>query len=47
MDVQREIEIEATPEEVWDAISTDDGRERWLEDERPVHVESVEEHRRL
>ncbi len=31
--VRREVEIEATPEEVWEAIATDEGRERWLEDE--------------
>lgn len=45
--VQREIEIEAGPEEVWDAIATDEGRERWLDDDREVHVEAVEERRRL
>ncbi len=39
--VQREIEIEATPEEVWEALATEEAREEWLGDEteRTVHVE--------
>jgi uncharacterized protein YndB with AHSA1/START domain len=46
--VRREIEIEASPEEVWDALVTDEGRERWLErDERDVDVEVVERPSRL
>lgn len=45
--VEREIEIEAAPEEVWEAIGTKEGRERWLDDDRPVHVEVVEEPSRL
>lgn len=45
--MQREIEVDATPEEVWEAISTPEGRERWLQDDRDVHVEAVEEPRRL
>lgn len=47
MCVQREIEIEASPEEVWEAIATEEGRERWLDDDREVLVEAVEEPRRL
>ena len=47
MQSRREIEIEATPEEVWDALASEEGRERWLEDEREVHVESVQEPHRL
>jgi uncharacterized protein YndB with AHSA1/START domain len=48
MSIRREIDIEATPEEVWDALATDEGRERWLDgDEREVLVEVVEEPRRL
>lgn len=44
----REIEIEATPEEVWDALATEDGRERWLgEPEREVRVESADAPHRL
>jgi len=44
MNVQREVEIEATPEEVWESLATEDGRREWLEDEpgREVHVEVVE-----
>jgi uncharacterized protein YndB with AHSA1/START domain len=45
--VEREIEIEASPEDVWEAVSTDEGRERWLEDDREVVVEVVEEPSRL
>ena len=33
MPARREIEVEATPEEVWEALTTDEGRERWLEDD--------------
>jgi uncharacterized protein YndB with AHSA1/START domain len=49
MDTRREIEIEASPEEVWDALATDEGREAWLEDhpEREIHVESAERPHRL
>jgi uncharacterized protein YndB with AHSA1/START domain len=45
--MQRSIEIEASPEEVWEAISTEEGREAWLDDDRDVHVEAVEEPSRL
>lgn len=45
--VEREIRIEAAPEEVWEHIATDEGRERWLDDDRDVHVEAVEEPTRL
>jgi len=47
MQIEREIDIEAAPEEIWEAISTDEGRERWLDDDRDVHVEAVEEPTRL
>jgi uncharacterized protein YndB with AHSA1/START domain len=49
MDTRREIEIEATPEEVWTALATEEGREAWLEDapEREILVESAEEPHRL
>ena len=48
-DVRREVEIEASPEEVWDALATEEGRERWLEDdpEREIHVEVADEPSRL
>jgi len=46
--VRREVEIEASPEEVWEALATEQGREAWLrEAERDVHVEVVESPRRL
>jgi uncharacterized protein YndB with AHSA1/START domain len=49
MSVRREIEIEATPEEVWEALATEEGRERWLREEPPreIHVEVAEEPSRL
>jgi uncharacterized protein YndB with AHSA1/START domain len=49
MSVRREVEIEAAPEEVWESLATEKGRERWLEDdpEREIHVEVVEEPSRL
>ncbi len=49
MPVTREVEVEATPEEVWQAIATEEGRERWLEEDpaREVRVEVVEEPHRL
>jgi len=49
MSVRREIEIEATPEDVWEALATEQGRERWLEEdaEREIHVEVEDEPSRL
>jgi uncharacterized protein YndB with AHSA1/START domain len=49
MDTRREIEIEATPEEVWEALATEEGREAWLEDEpeRELLIETAEEPHRL
>jgi uncharacterized protein YndB with AHSA1/START domain len=49
MPARREIEVDATPEEVWDALTTEHGRERWLEDDpaRKIHVEVAEEPSRL
>jgi uncharacterized protein YndB with AHSA1/START domain len=44
----REVEIEASPEEVWEALVTEEGRERWLQEpERDIHVEVVESPSRL
>jgi uncharacterized protein YndB with AHSA1/START domain len=45
----REVEIEATPEEVWDALATEEGRDRWLDEPgREIHVESEDPpHRRV
>jgi uncharacterized protein YndB with AHSA1/START domain len=49
MSVRREVEIEATPDEVWEALATEEGRERWLEEdpEREIHVEVADEPSRL
>jgi uncharacterized protein YndB with AHSA1/START domain len=49
VNVRREIEIEGAPEEVWEALVTEEGRERWLEPGAPseVHVEVVDEPSRL
>ncbi len=43
-----EIEIDAAPEEVFEALVTEQGRERWLEEpEREIHVEVVQAPSRL
>ena len=47
MPARTEIEIDATPEEVWDALATEEGREAWLDDDREVHVEAVDAPRRM
>jgi uncharacterized protein YndB with AHSA1/START domain len=49
MPAKREIEVEGTPEEVWEALTTEEGRERWLEDDRDreIHVEVADEPSRL
>ena len=48
MPVRREIEIEASPQEVWDALATDEGRERWLDEpDRTIHVETADPPHRL
>jgi uncharacterized protein YndB with AHSA1/START domain len=48
MAVRREIEVEATPEEVWEALVTEEGRERWLhEPGRDIHVQVLDAPHRL
>ena len=48
MPVRREVDIEAPPEEVWEALATEDGRERWLEEpDRDIDVEVVDAPSRL
>jgi uncharacterized protein YndB with AHSA1/START domain len=43
-----EVEIEASPEEVWEALATEEGRETWLQEpDREVHVEVVQAPSRL
>jgi uncharacterized protein YndB with AHSA1/START domain len=47
-DVQREIEIDAGIDEVWDALASEEGRASWLdEEERSILVESAEPPHRL
>ena len=48
MAVRREVEVEASPEEVWEALATEEGRERWLgEPTREINIEVLEAPRRL
>lgn len=48
MPVRREVDVEASPEEVWEALVTEEGRERWLnEPERDVHIEVLDAPHRL
>ncbi len=48
MAVRREIDVDASPEEVFEALATEEGRERWLsEPEREIHVEVLDAPRRL
>lgn len=48
MAARREIEVEATPAEVWEAIATEEGRADWLgEPEREIYVESADAPHRL
>ena len=48
MAVRREIDVDASPEEVWEALATEEGRERWLEEsERQIHVEVLDAPHRL
>jgi uncharacterized protein YndB with AHSA1/START domain len=46
--VRREVEIEASPAEVWEALVTEEGRERWLQEpEREIHIEVLDPPDRL
>jgi uncharacterized protein YndB with AHSA1/START domain len=48
MAVTREIEVDASPEEVWEALVTEEGRERWLQEpERDIHIEVLDAPNRL
>jgi uncharacterized protein YndB with AHSA1/START domain len=43
-----EVEVEATPEQVWEALVTEQGREDWLQEpDREVYIEVVEAPSRL
>ena len=46
--MRREIDVDASPEEVFEALVTEEGRERWLEEpDREIHVESIDAPSRL
>src|SRR3954447_8644891 len=46
--VVKDIEIDASPEEVWDALVDEDAREEWLDEPgREIHVETADAPRRL
>jgi len=46
--VRREIDVEASLEEVFEALATEEGRERWLEEpERDIHIEVLDAPHRL
>jgi uncharacterized protein YndB with AHSA1/START domain len=48
MAVRREIEVDASPEDVWEALVTEEGRERWLQEpERDIHIEVLDAPNRL
>jgi uncharacterized protein YndB with AHSA1/START domain len=48
MPITRQIDVDATPEEVWEALATDEGRERWLDEPgREIRVDVEDEPQRL
>jgi uncharacterized protein YndB with AHSA1/START domain len=48
MEVSREVQIDAPPEEVWEALISEEGRARWLDEpERDIHVEALDPPHRL
>jgi uncharacterized protein YndB with AHSA1/START domain len=48
MPARREVEVEASPEEVFEALVTEEGRETWLQEpDRDVYIEVVEVPSRL
>jgi uncharacterized protein YndB with AHSA1/START domain len=47
-EVRREVEVDASPEEVFEALVTEEGRERWLQEpDRQIHIESADPPGRL
>jgi uncharacterized protein YndB with AHSA1/START domain len=47
-EVRREVEVEASPEEVFEALVTQDGRGRWLDEpDRRIQIESADPPGRL
>jgi uncharacterized protein YndB with AHSA1/START domain len=48
MSVRREIDVQASPDEVWEALATEEGRERWLQEpDREIHVQVLDAPHRL
>jgi len=48
MTVTREVDVDASREEVWEVLTTEEGRERWLDEpDREIRVELVDEPQRL
>jgi uncharacterized protein YndB with AHSA1/START domain len=48
MPARSEVDVDASPEEVWEALVTEQGRETWLQEpDRDVYVEVVEAPSRL
>jgi uncharacterized protein YndB with AHSA1/START domain len=47
--VRRQVDIEASPDEVWEALATEEGREAWLDPdpERELEVEKADAPGRL
>lgn len=47
--VRREVVIEADPQEIWESLATEEGRDRWLEaePEREIEIEFASEPGRL
>jgi uncharacterized protein YndB with AHSA1/START domain len=47
--IRREVDIEASPEEVWEALATEEGRDAWLEPDpdRELEVEETQAPERL
>jgi uncharacterized protein YndB with AHSA1/START domain len=47
-EVRRQVDVEASPEEVFEALVTEEGRDRWLEEpDRQIHIESADPPHRL
>lgn len=47
-EVRRQVDVAASPEEVFEALVTEEGRERWLEEpDREIHIESFDPPQRL
>lgn len=47
--IRREVDIEAPPEEVWEALATEEGRDAWLEPDpdRELEVQETQAPERL